>query len=57
MTDAEFGEFVAKIKSEAYKEFAERLKKKACAYDLDNYHSFDAVEIEWIDDLLEEMEQ
>lgn len=33
------------------REFAEYLKKHSCSYDLDNYHSFDAIDIEDLDDL------
>jgi hypothetical protein len=44
----------AEIKAEAYKEFAELLKEHKCSYDLDNYHSFDAVEVDVIDELLKE---
>ena len=43
------------IKAEAYKEFAERLKENKCSYDLPDYHSFDAVDIEEIDNLLKEL--
>jgi hypothetical protein len=34
--------------------FAEYLKKHSCFYDLDNYHSFKAVDIDDLDDLVEE---
>jgi hypothetical protein len=34
--------------------FAEYLKKHSCEYDLDNYHYFEAVDIEDLDDLVEE---
>jgi len=34
--------------------FAEYLKKHSCKYDLDNYHYFEAVDIEDLDDLVEE---
>ena len=34
--------------------FANYLKMHSCAYDLDNYHSFDAIDIEDLDDLVEE---
>lgn len=34
--------------------FANYLKAHACSYDLDNYHSFDAIDIEYLDDLAEE---
>ena len=33
------------------REFAEYLKKHSCSYDLDSYHSFDAINIEDLDDL------
>ena len=48
MTDTE-------IRNEAIKEFAERLKECKCSYDLPDYHSFDAVEIEDIDNLVKKM--
>jgi hypothetical protein len=44
----------ANIKAEAYKEFAEILKEHQRSYDLDNYHSFEAVEINVIDEILRE---
>lgn len=34
--------------------FAEYLKNHACSYDLDNYHGFDAIDIEDLDDLVDE---
>ena len=34
--------------------FVEYLKQHSCAYDLDNYHSFDAIDIEDLDDLADE---
>lgn len=34
--------------------FANYLKKNSCSYDLDNYHSFDAIDIENLDDLVDE---
>lgn len=34
--------------------FAEYIKKHSCSYDLDNYHYFEAVDIEDLDDLVEE---
>lgn len=34
--------------------FAEYLKNRACSYDLDNYHVFDAIDIEDLDDLVDE---
>ena len=43
-------------KSEARREFAEELKKSKCSYDLPNYHSFDAVDVDDIDNLLKELE-
>ena len=33
--------------------FANYLKTHACSYDLDNYHSFDAIDIEDLDGLVE----
>lgn len=35
-------------------EFAEYLKDNSCFYDIDNYHSFKAVDIDDLDDLVEE---
>lgn len=46
---------ISHFKAEAYKEFAKELKEHMCSYDLDNYHSFQAVEEDVIDDLLKEM--
>ena len=34
--------------------FANYLKNHSCSYDLDNYHSFDAIDIEDLDNLVEE---
>lgn len=34
--------------------FAEYLKKHSCFYDLDNYHSFEAVDVDNLDELVEE---
>lgn len=34
--------------------FANYLKEHSCSYDLDNYHSFNAIDIEYLDDLVEE---
>ena len=34
--------------------FAKYLKHRSCSYDLDNYHSFDAIDIDDLDDLVEE---
>lgn len=34
--------------------FANYLKVHACSYDLDNYHSFDAIDVEDLDELVEE---
>lgn len=34
--------------------FANYLKEHSCSYDLDNYHSFDAINIDDLDDLVEE---
>lgn len=48
---------IATARAEAAKEFAEGLKEKACSYDLPNYHSFDAVTVEDIDDFAKGMEK
>jgi hypothetical protein len=50
----ERGRIEKTVKAEAYKEFAEILKEHQCSYDLDNYHSFEAVEINVIDEILRE---
>ena len=34
--------------------FAEYLKEHACFYDIDNYHSFSAIDIDNLDNLVEE---
>lgn len=34
--------------------FAKYLKQHSCSYDLDNYHSFDAIDIDDLDNLIEE---
>lgn len=34
--------------------FANYLKENSCSYDLDNYHSFNAIDIEYLDELVEE---
>lgn len=34
--------------------FANYLKEHSCLYDLDNYHSFDAIDTDDLDDLVEE---
>jgi hypothetical protein len=36
------------------KEFANYLKEHSCSYDLDNYHSFEAIDIECLDDLIDD---
>ena len=35
-------------------EFVRYLKEHSCSYDLDNYHSFSAIDIEDLDDLADE---
>ena len=35
-------------------DFAHYLKEHSCSYDLDNYHSFNAIDIEDLDDLVED---
>lgn len=34
--------------------FVEYLKEHSCSYDLDNYHSFSAIDIDYLDDLAKE---
>ena len=34
--------------------FSKYLKKNSCFYDLDNYHSFSAIDIDNLDDLVKE---
>ena len=34
--------------------FLKYLKENSCFYDLDNYHSFRAIDIEYLDDLADE---
>ena len=46
---------VAVERENAIKEFAERLKQLSCFYDLDNYHSFEAIDVEDVDSLVKEM--
>lgn len=41
--------------NEAIKAFAEKLKEHKCSYDLDNYHSFEAVDVDIIDDIVKEV--
>jgi hypothetical protein len=36
------------------KAFVKYLKKHACSYDLDNYHWFQAVDVEYLDDFIQE---
>lgn len=38
------------------KEFAEHLKEHSCSYDLDNYHSFNGIDVEYLDGFVEEMQ-
>ena len=40
--------------TKAIQAFAEMLKEYKCSYDLDNYHSFEAVELDVIDDAVKE---
>ena len=34
--------------------FANYLREHSCSYDLDNYHSFNAIDIDDLDDLVDE---
>lgn len=36
------------------KEFVSKLKEHKCSYDLDNYHSFEAIDVDDIDDAVKE---
>lgn len=46
---------IREIQVEAYKTFHAILKRRLCAYDLEPYHSFDAVEGHVIDEVLDEL--
>lgn len=35
------------------KEFVEYLKRHSCSYDLDNYHSFDAIDVDELNNLVD----
>lgn len=48
-------ELVNEARKQAVLDFVEKLREYSCFYDLDNYHSFEAVEIDVIDDLAKEM--
>lgn len=43
------------VKIEAYKEIITELKKHMCSYDLPDYHSFEAVDEDTMDEVLKEM--
>ena len=45
----------ATIRAEAVKEFAEKVNEHMCAYDIDNYHWFRAIERDAFNDLVKEM--
>lgn len=42
------------IREEAIEEFAAKLKEHKCSYDLDNYHSFEAIDVDDIDEVVKE---
>ena len=44
-----------KARAEAIKVFAEKLKKHKCSYDIDNYHYFEAIDVDDIDEVIKEM--
>lgn len=46
---------VNKTRKQAILDFVEHLKENSCFYDLDNYHSFRAVDMETIDDIVKEV--
>jgi hypothetical protein len=51
----DYDKFIGDVSAEAIKEFAERVKAHMCNYDIDNYHSFRAIEEEVFDDLVKEL--
>ena len=42
-------------RAEAIKEFADKLREYKCSYDLDNYHHFEAVDMDTIEDIIKEV--
>ena len=42
------------IRVETIKEFVAKLKEHKCSYDLDNYHSFEAIDVDDINDAVKE---
>lgn len=40
--------------NDGIKEFVEYLKEHSCSYDLDNYHSFNAIDVDYLNDFVEE---
>ena len=53
LTDANWS--LITTRAEVIKEFVKRLKEHSCFYDLSNYHSFRAVDVDDIDDIAKEM--
>lgn len=43
------------LSKDIFKEFVEELKKHSCNYDLPNYHSFEAIDVEVIDEIVDEV--
>ena len=47
-------EFINEIRKQTVLEFVERLQGYKCNYDLDNYHSFEAIDVDDIDEVVKE---
>lgn len=52
---AVFLEAANDLTANVVKEFVAKLKEHKCSYDLDNYHYFEAVDMDTIDDIAKEM--
>ena len=48
-------ELVNEARKQAIMVFMKKLKEHSCFYDLDNYHSFEAVDIDVVDDIVKEV--
>lgn len=49
-----FLEAANNLTANVVKEFVAKLKEHKCSYDLDNYHSFEAIDVDDIDDAVKE---
>lgn len=45
----------AQVRIKTIKECVDKLKERSCFYDLDNYHSFRAVDVDDVDDVAKEL--